>query len=281
MTLAFFVSDLHGSAHRYDALVRTIASERPEAVFMGGDILPAPHQGALATFLREDFAPRLRRLRALLQSGYPRIFLIFGNDDPREFESQLLEMESEGLLVYLHRRRSRLGSSPVLGYCCVPPTPFRLKDWERYDVSRYVDPGCISPEEGWRSVDADESDVKYGTIARDLEELTKGVDLSHAICLFHSPPYQTPLDRAALDGVAVDHVPLDTHIGSIAIRRFIESSQPLVTLHGHVHESARITGQWKERIGSTTILGAAHDGPELALVRFDPESPHEATRELL
>ena len=71
----------------------------------------------------------------------------------------------------------------------------------------------------------------------------------------------------------MDHAPLDVHVGSIAIRRFIEARQPLVTLHGHVHESARLTGAWQDRIGRTVCLSAAHDGPELALVRFDLEQP--------
>ena len=79
----------------------------------------------------------------------------------------------------------------------------------------------------------------------------------------------------------VEHVPLDVHVGSIAIRRFIEERQPLVTLHGHVHESARLTGAWRDRIGRTHVFSAAHDGPELALVRFDLEDPASATRELI
>ena len=88
-------------------------------------------------------------------------------------------------------------------------------------------------------------------------------------------------DRAALDGRSVDHAPLDVHVGSIALRRLIEARQPLLTLHGHVHESARLTGRWRERIGRTHCLGAAHDGEELALIRFDPDDLERATRELL
>jgi hypothetical protein len=48
-----------------------------------------------------------------------------------------------------------------------------------------------------------------------------------------------------------------------------------------VHESARLTGSWHERIGRTHCLSAAHDGPELALVRFDPHAPEMGTRALL
>jgi hypothetical protein len=169
----------------------------------------------------------------------------------------------------------------IFGYACVPPTPFLLKDWERYDVSRYVDPGCVSPEDGRRTLPAIPEDVRYGTIAGDLLKLTEGEDMDRAIVLFHSPPYATPLDRAALDGRMFEGVPLDPHVGSIAIARFIEERQPRVTLHGHVHESVRLTGEWKHRMGRTIALGGAHDGPELALVRFDPERPEDAERVLL
>jgi Icc-related predicted phosphoesterase len=79
----------------------------------------------------------------------------------------------------------------------------------------------------------------------------------------------------------IDSVPLDLNVGSIAIRRFIEKRQPLLTLHGHIHESARLTGAWQSRIDQTHIFGAAHDGPELALVRFDPANLATARRELL
>ena len=79
----------------------------------------------------------------------------------------------------------------------------------------------------------------------------------------------------------IDHVPLDVHVGSIAVRRFIESRQPLLTLHGHIHESARLSGSWRDRIGRTHMFTGAHDGPELALISFDLDDLEEATRVLL
>jgi len=101
------------------------------------------------------------------------------------------------------------------------------------------------------------------------------------VFLFHAPPYRTKLDRADLDGKTIDHVPLDVHVGSIAVRRFIEQRQPWLTLHGHVHESARLSGDWRDCLGRTRMFSAAHDGPELALVRFDLDDPARASRELL
>jgi Icc-related predicted phosphoesterase len=86
------------------------------------------------------------------------------------------------------------------------------------------------------------------------------------------------LDRAALDGKLIDHLPLDVNVGSVAIRKFIETKQPKLTLHGHIHESARLTGGWKDQIGSTICISAAHDGNELALIEFSTDNISAATR---
>ena len=163
----------------------------------------------------------------------------------------------------------------------MPPTPFQLKDWERFDVGRGVDPGCVSPEEGQRTVPIDPRVIRWSTIAGELDELTGTADLADAVFLFHAPPYRTHLDRAALDGRMVEHVPVDVHVGSVAIRRFLEARGPAVAMCGHIHEAARLTGHWRDQVGRTAVLGAAHDGPELALVRFDPRDPAGAGRELI
>lgn len=254
---------------------------------MGGDLLPSGLLPEASTgewhqdFTNDFLARELEKLRVDMGTRFPRIFVIMGNDDPRSQESSMLAVAVRGLWEYINERHVSLGEHSVFGYSYVPPTPFRLKDWERYDVSRYVDPGCVSPEEGARSIPVTESRARYSTIAGDLESLIDGHDLDNSIFLFHSPPYKGVLDRAGLDGKMIDHVPLDVHVGSIAIQRFISEMQPSITLHGHIHESVRITGSWREQIGRTHVFGAAHDGPELALVRFDLEDPQDASRELL
>ena len=181
----------------------------------------------------------------------------------------------------MHLRKNTFMDYRIYGYACVPPTPFALKDWERYDVSHFVDPGALPLEEGHFTSALSEQEIISHTIKDDLENLSAGDPLDRAIFLFHAPPYQTSLDRAALDDRFVDHVPLDVHVGSIAIRRFIEARQPPITLHGHVHESARLTGFWQEKIGRTYAFSAAHDGPELAMICFDPANPENAQRRLL
>lgn len=275
----FFAADLHGHAARYERLFEAARAERPAAILLGGDLLPhlaSARRADGSHFIEGFLAPAFRTL-----AGAPRVFLVPGNDDPACEEPAFRAAERAGAWTWLHGRHERWAGLDLYGYGCVPPTPFRLKDWERYDVSRHVDPGAVAPEEGLRTVPMPDHEIRHATIQGDLEALTADADLSRAICLFHAPPYRSALDRAALDGRAVDGVPLDVHVGSIAIRRFIERRQPRVTLHGHVHESARLTGAWRERIGATIALSAAHDGPELALVRFDPEHPLDATRELI
>ena len=284
MLNCFFVSDLHGRRSRYETLFKQISLERPQIVFLGGDLLPAfgrfsdeYHENFLQDFLFQG----LKSIREELGKDYPKVFLIFGNDDIRTEEATAIELEQHGLWFYAHNRWFTFEEFSICGYAYVPPTPFRLKDWERYDVSRYVDPGCIAPAEGTHTTPVAESVLNYATIHQDLQILSEGKDLSKTIFLFHAPPHKTNLDRAALDGKKIDHVPLDVHVGSIAIRRFIEARQPLVTMHGHIHESARLTGSWRDRIGSTHLFSAAYDGPELALVRFNVNDLGGATRDIL
>jgi len=283
----YFVTDLHGRKERYEKLLQRIQSDPPSALFLGGDILPSP-------FLHQDEAgrpspksgvgfliDRFTELRRSLGPDYPQVFLILGNDDAKVEESAILTAAESGIWHYAHNRQIPFGEYTIYGYSYVPPTPFWWKDWERYDVSRYVDPGCISPEEGQYSVPVADYKKKFLTIKDDLHILTHDQDLDKTIFLFHSPPYKTKLDRAALDGKMIDHAPLDVHVGSVAILEMIEKQQPSITLHGHVHESARLTGSWQDRIGKTHLFSAAHDGPELALVRFDPDQPENAVRELI
>lgn len=282
----FFVSDLHGNAVRYEKLLLQIEKMQPRAVFFGGDILPAglkyrEHSRAKSVDFVDGFlAPSFRKLKNKMGTSYPDIFLILGNDDPRSEEAAFLKHEQAGLWHYMHMKKKTMDDFTVYGYSMVPPTPFLLKDWERYDVSRYVDPGCVHPTEGFRSVKTNE-DIEFATIKNDLEILTGDDNLSKAIFLFHSPPYKTSLDRAGLDGVKVDHVPVDVHVGSIAIKEFIEKRQPMLSLHGHIHESSRITGKWKEKIHQTVAYSAAYEGPGLALVRFGMKCLMSAERILL
>jgi len=276
-----FVSDLHGNKTRYNKLFKTIEREKPEGVFLGGDLLPSTFgiNNDVDDFIQDVFLTNVSKLKRLGVKS--RFFTILGNDDPRIYERILIEAEKDDLIEYVHNKTVSFNSLFVIGYSYVPPTPFMFKDWERYDVSQYVDVGAVSPEKGFRTVKISKDKIRYSTIQEDLDNLSKKIAFEKTIFLFHSPPYKSYLDRADLDGRKVDYAPIDVNVGSIAIQNFIKKNQPFLTLHGHVHESARITGYWKEKFGKTYSFSAAHDGPELALVRFNTDDLKNATRDLI
>ncbi len=98
-------------------------------------------------------------------------------------------------------------------------------------------------------------ELTEGELEAKLESLVAKVrNLRKAVFCIHVPPYDTPIDTApALDkdlrpvvrGSQVLMVP----VGSKAVRRIIEKYQPLLALHGHVHESPGFV-----RIGRTQCL---------------------------
>jgi len=281
---SFFVSDLHGNIKKYQKLFEVIIDETPQLVFIGGDIsnnLMKFADKTIVNFYTDYLQKELLKIKDKLGQDYPNIFVIMGNDDPRIEEDSLNEIENNGLWHYINQKKVEIASHTIFGYAFCPPSPFRLKDWEKYDVSRFVDPGCVSPEDGVRTVDIPNNIIKYSTIEKDLKELVDTNDLSKSIFLFHSPPYETKLDRAALDNKLVEGVPVDVHVGSIAIKRFIEARQPLLTLHGHIHESYTLTNSWKDKIGETICFNAANNGSELTLIKFDLNNPSDAKRILL
>jgi len=93
-----------------------------------------------------------------------------------------------------------------------------------------------------------------------LEELTsKAKRLSDAIFSLHAPPYNTPIDLAPLLDNTLKPVLsggelVMTHVGSMAVRRVIEKYQPLLGLHGHIHEAKGVV-----KIGRTLCLNAGSD----------------------
>lgn len=283
----YFVTDLHGQFQKYFNLFRLIEAEPPDIILLGGDLLPSGmNKFASLNFQHTDFinnylVKHFLELKEKLGHKFPKIFLILGNDDARSEESSILDAAMSGVWKYIHNRKITFNGYQFIGYNYVPPTPFQLKDWERYDVSRFVDPGCISPEEGLRTVPISSFEAKYSTIENDLEILAKNVEMNKSIFLFHSPPYKTKLDRANLDGKKFDHAPLDVHIGSIAIKKFIDKYQPLITLHGHVHESTELTDHWLEKIGNTISINGAVSNSELSVVKISISEKIETERVLI
>jgi len=93
-------------------------------------------------------------------------------------------------------------------------------------------------------------------------EAAKLADPAKAVFNFHVPPKDTPIDQAvALDAEFRPKLsggsPLITGVGSSAVRDAIARYQPMLSLHGHIHES-----RGEARIGRTLALNPGSEYSE-------------------
>jgi Icc-related predicted phosphoesterase len=59
------------------------------------------------------------------------------------------------------------------------------------------------------------------------------------VAVIHTPPLDTRADRLTSGG----------HVGSAAVRAFLEETQPALCISGHIHES-----EGEDRIGRTKVI---------------------------
>jgi Icc-related predicted phosphoesterase len=97
-------------------------------------------------------------------------------------------------------------------------------------------------------------------IGRRLQETVDGLDPDRPLLAnIHVPPYRSTLDDAPMVDEQLRPVikggnPVAGPVGSHAVRSFIERYQPMVSLHGHIHESRSAT-----RIGRTLAVNPGSD----------------------
>jgi len=145
------------------------------------------------------------------------IYITGGNDDPVEIEDILA---SSSYVVAAEGKVLDIGDGYEMlscGYCNVTP-------WN-----------CPR-------------DVPDEIVGQKIEAMIPKVkNMNKCIFNLHAPPYDTPLDKAAkldenlrpvlVTGGEYEMIP----VGSKAVRNAIEKYQPLLGLHGHIHESRAAT----------------------------------------
>ncbi len=265
--LLVYTSDLHGDLAGYRQLLELAAQRTAQAVIVGGDLLPHSIKLASAVSHQRDFVETaLRPLLATFRATYPdtTVYLLPGNDDWAAAITAIDALEAEGLAYPLHQRVFPLTSNLWLaGYACVPITPFSIKDYERYDggdipqysfAMAYISAGGQPVKTSLAAL------LHQPSIAEDLEQLAQHTDPTRTIYVCHTPPYNTELDRMRTK-----------HVGSKALRAFINQHQPLLTLHGHIHESPMISGRYAERLGTTWCVNPGHDRQRFHAVVCDSD----------
>lgn len=231
-----------------------------------------------ADFINDYFVQYLTEL-----GGITKVYAIFGNDD---FKSnyELLAGRNIPNVTFLDNEVVQVPGQDlyVAGYPYVGVAPFLHKDWEKWDKVPSDMPHKVYRTDGYISADGVHGAVdlatRTATIGEDLNQLAAQSDPRNTIYVFHEAPYSTPLDMIASDNKYIkdDHL----HIGSEAIREFIEREQPRATMHGHIHETYDESGDFKWTTGDSIAMTAANDfsSDVLSYVMFDLERPKDAQR---
>lgn len=223
-----------------------------------------------------------------------KLFLMMGNDDCMD-NMDVLEEYDNDVYYIIHNKRIKLTDDfDLVGYSFVPITPFGIKDWEKHDfsnvpanleadysarkISNYRFSGLKSKVGVWEEFDFTSAIEKEDSIQEDLERDLFLKNPNKTIYVVHCPPNNTNLDITS---------PLaksgEAHVGSMALRLFIEKHQPYLTLHGHIHETVEMSGDFKDKIGNTLCLASGnHDvGNKLAVLVFEINKIHEVKRVII
>ncbi len=258
-----FAADLHGHRDYYHAALDLARRLGARALLLGGDLASHGDVAAQREFFAGFLVPLLAAYRA--EPGAAEIHFVLGNDD---WSASLPLLTGSGIpgLHHAHREvRPLLGGSWIAGLASVPLTPFGMKDWDRWEEgldSRAAPRGLRSGPDGLLRPFDMRGREEAERLALDLEAIegAAGPERRPLVCLFHGPPHGTALDQLA--GGA--------HVGSREVRRFLERTRPLVSLHGHIHESPAVSGHFADLVGETICVNPGqHPRRGLHAVWFD------------
>jgi Icc-related predicted phosphoesterase len=193
---------------------------------------PAAVERVFRTVMEATLRDWLRLAEERLEGTDTVCLLAPGNDDP-PFIGELLRssprvLNPEGMVVELP------GGFPMISVGYSNPTP-------------------------WASPRELTEEALFERIEREASKLP---DTRRAIFNLHVPPKETPIDQA----VDVDEElrprlragsPVIVGVGSKAVRRSLEDHQPMLGLHGHIHES-----RGEARLGRTLSLNPGSEYSE-------------------
>ncbi|MEX0629232.1 MAG: metallophosphoesterase [Chloroflexota bacterium] len=283
----FFVADLHGSEKCFRKFINAGTYYDVDALILGGDVTGK----ALVPIVRRDDGTYETRLlgrtdvmrdetevkRVESQIRFNGFYPFRSNPeeiaalerDPRLRATHFQEVISRDIRRWVELADERLADTGI--QCIVIPgnddEPFvgdllsaarRLRNPEGevielgpYQVLSYGWSN-ITPWRSPRELDEDVLEQRIEGIAAGLEPGKP------AIFNLHVPPFGSGIDNAPeiradlslVGGSAAAMVP----VGSHAVRRVIERHQPMLGLHGHIHES-----RGKARIGRSICLNPGSD----------------------
>ncbi|MGC9137970.1 MAG: metallophosphoesterase family protein [Thermoplasmata archaeon] len=163
-----------------------------------------------------------------------------GNDDPLEIDTRFKDSEN---VINMAEKVIEINNFYIVGLSYANTTPWNLpRD---------------APEEKIDEI------IKNTLRSKGLDSTSR--DNRDVIFAFHPPPYGTNLDLApkVLENFTYAKVggqPDFINVGSKSVRKAIEEYQPLLGLHGHIHESRGV-----EKIKNTVCVNPGSEYQEAIL----------------
>ena len=287
-TLLYFVSDLHGSSLCFRKFVNATAVYKPTVLVLGGDvagkaiqsIVKGPNGRWHCTFVGQRYelteGSELAELERLIADhGYYPYRAEPGELEAMEADGTLdkvfLKLMRERLTHWLEIADERLRPKGVPLYFMLgnddPPELAELLDSAPWgtnceDKVLWIDDdhemiswgySNVTP---WHTYREETEDELAAAIKRNADRLTRP---ERAIYNLHPPPLGTQLDDAPRldDKLQVQAVLGQVQyapVGSSAVREAELERQPLLGLHGHIHESSGV-----RRLGRTMIINPGSD----------------------
>lgn len=271
-----YTSDLHGSMSHYQHILSMLSERAPDVLILGGDCLPDGDRGyphrAVTKFIQHDFKGFLQLAHDLCPDI--SILTIFGNHDWSFSIDQFAQLQEQSLLRMLsHRDIVAVDHLRFLGLSHCPPAPYWIKDFERRDLTKDT-----PTEFGGYTYSVRMNGIvsvtgrQFFTQHESLEEMLDKTPVCSGpfILVSHAPPADSNLDLL-MEG---------KHVGSHAVRNFLERRQPILSLHGHLHESPIVSGHISHRFEKCLAVNPGQSLDQLCAIRWHSDTPDEIEHSL-
>jgi hypothetical protein len=284
-TRIFFTSDIHGSDTVFMKFLNAGKFYKADAIIAGGDItgkmivpiIELPGGKCKAYYLGSEMIIKSRdalaKFEKLLHSAGYYVYradeaqMSEFSADPKKIDDLFLRLMLQRIDKWVQIADEKLGETKTK--CFVLPG-----NDDRYDIDDALrrSQSIINPEGTVQQMDSTHEMISTGyanitpwrcprdipeeELEAKIEKMARGLkNPSNAIFCFHVPPYNTLLDIAPVldDNLKPQMEPGGSFkmgpVGSTSVRKAIEKHQPVLGLHGHIHESRA-----SMKIGATLCL---------------------------
>lgn len=247
-----YVTDLHGDKEKYKKSLEIAVEQNTHVIINGGDMLPKlgnRHQEQplfIREFLKDYFVE--------LQKHNIIYLAMLGNDDLLAVDDLFEKTCKDFANIHnIAGKRVCIDSYEFIGMNYILDHPFGCKDRvvteSHYVPQRQLSPVVgISNEYGYDKIfnwlEYSRTELPY--MCDLLGKLPEPEKTEQTVYVMHMPPAGLRLGQLRYQ---------DLDIGSVDIYEFLKQKQPMLSLHGHIHECPDTEkGKWINQIRDTVCI---------------------------